>query len=187
MLSLIVAMAAGRVIGRDGDLPWRIPGDLKPFKATTLGKPVVMGRKTWESLGQALPDRANIIVTRNPFYCVAGAYVTGSVEAALELAARFIEGMDGDGSDEVMIIGGAEIYAQTLGRADRLYLTEVHLEVEGDAFFPEFDEAQWTEQSRHDVPPEGETPGYSIRVLERQPASSKVTTRDPSSGSIEVE
>jgi len=148
IISLIVAMAENRVIGRDGKLPWRIPGDLKHFKQTTMGKPVVMGRKTWESLGCPLPGRANVIVTRDLAYGVEGAYVAHDIDAALALA----EGLAA-GGDEVMVIGGADIYAQTINRADRLYLTEIHMETEGDALFPELDEGGWTVSSRRDVPP----------------------------------
>ncbi|MHA1598464.1 MAG: dihydrofolate reductase [Alphaproteobacteria bacterium] len=185
-VSLIVAMAENRVIGRDGELPWRIPGDMRHFKATTMGKPVVMGRKTWESLARPLPGRANIIVTRDPSYGVEGAYVAHDIDAALALAAGLTEGMATDG-DEVMVIGGAEIYAQTLGRADRLYLTEVRMACDGDALFPEFDADEWTESSRADVPPEGETPGYCMRILDRiQTTSSKVTTM-ASSGVVVTE
>jgi len=165
-LSLIVAMAENRIIGRDGELPWRIPGDMKHFKQTTMGKPVVMGRKTWESLARPLPGRANVIVTRDLAYGVEGAYVAHDIDAALALAAGLTAGLAAGGG-EVMVIGGADIYAQTLDRADRIYLTEVNLRAEGDAVFPELDEAEWTETSRDDIPPEGDTPGYSIRILDR--------------------
>lgn len=161
-LSVIVAMAENRVIGVDGKLPWHLPGDMKHFKQTTMGKPVVMGRKTWESLARPLPGRANIIVTRDLTFGVEGAYVAHDIDAALALA----EGLAADG-DEVMVIGGAEIYAQTLDRADRLYLTEVHLDVEGDAVFPELDEHMWTETLRDDFAPQGDAPGYAVRVLDR--------------------
>lgn len=161
-LSVIVAMAENRVIGRDGSMPWHIPGDLKYFKETTLGKPVVMGRKTWESLERPLPGRANIIVTRDAAYGVEGAYVAHSIDEALALA----EGLAAGGG-EVMVIGGAEIYAQTINRAARLYLTEIHSGVEGDALFPELDEGDWQEKSYDDVAPDGETPGYSIRIFDR--------------------
>ena len=162
-ISLILAMAQNRVIGRDGDLPWRIPGDLKYFKQTTLGKPVVMGRKTWDSLGRPLPDRPNIVITRDPDFAAEGARVTHSLDQALELASSLID----DG--EVMIIGGAQIYRQALPLAGRIYLTEVHLNAEGDTVFDDLDRAAWREISRQDISAEGDIPAYSIIVLDRSP------------------
>ncbi len=127
MISLIVAAAENGVIGRDGDLPWRQPGDLRRFKALTMGKPIVMGRKTRESIGRPLPGRQNIVVSRRPGLEFEGAEVVTSAEAAIAAAA---------GADEIMIIGGSEIYALFLPLADRVYLTRVHAEVQGDARFP---------------------------------------------------
>ncbi len=138
-VSLIVAMAENRVIGRDNQLPWRLSADLQHFKALTMGKPIVMGRKTWESIGRPLPGRTNIVVTRDAGYQAEGCTVVHSVDQALEAAA---------GSDEVMVIGGANLYQQLLERADCLYLTLVKAAVEGDAWFPEFDMAQWREVGR---------------------------------------
>ena len=138
-ISLIAAMADNGVIGRNNRLPWRLSADLQRFKALTMGKPVVMGRKTWESIGRPLPGRTNIVVTRDVGYRAEGCVVVHSVEQALEVAA---------GSDEVMVIGGANLYQQLLDRADRLYLTQVRADVEGDAWFPEFDSAQWREVER---------------------------------------
>jgi len=135
-ISLIAAMADNRVIGRDNRLPWRLPADLRHFRKITLGKPVVMGRKTWESIGRPLPGRTNIVVTRDPDYLAEGCVVAHSVDEALTACA---------GSEEVMVIGGANLYQQLLDRADRLYLTRVRAEVEGDAWFPAFDAAQWRE------------------------------------------
>jgi len=160
-ISLIVAMAQNRVIGREGDLPWRIPGDLKYFKETTLGKPVVMGRKTWESLGRPLPGRPNIVITRAPDYAAQGAHVTHSLDQALEVAGTLVE------DAEIMIIGGAEIYRQALPLAGRIYLTEVYLKPEGDAMFDDFDRTAWREVSRREVSAEGDVPAYSIIVLDR--------------------
>ena len=142
VLSVIAAMARNRVIGRDNQLPWHLPADLQHFKATTLGKPMIMGRRTWESLPGLLPGRPHIVVTRDPGYRAEGARVAHSLEQAIELAAGL--------GDEVMLIGGAELYAQALPLADRLYLTEVDAEVDGDAWFPEFDPADWSLLSRED-------------------------------------
>ena len=127
-ISLIVAASANGVIGRDGDLPWHLPDDFAYFKRVTTGKPIVMGRRTWESLGRALPGRQNIVVTRQHGYLADGADVCGSIDAALQLA--------GD-ADEVMVIGGGELYRQVLPRADRIYLTHVDCRIDGDTFFPE--------------------------------------------------
>ena len=158
IVSLIVAVAENGVIGRDGDLPWRLPGDMAHFKATTMGKPIVMGRKTWDSLGRALPGRENIVITRQPDYRASGAVVVGDLAGALAHV--------GD-AEEVMIIGGAEIYALSLPRADRLYLTRVYASPDGDTHFPVFDEGEWTETGREDHEAEGEVPAYSFVTLER--------------------
>jgi len=160
-ISLIVAMAQNRVIGRNGDLPWRIPGDLKYFKQTTLGKPVVMGRKTWDSLGRPLPGRPNIVITRDCEFVAQGAHVTHSLDQALEVARTQVK------DAEIMIIGGAEIYRQALPLAGRIYMTEVHLKPEGDALFEDFDRAAWHEVSRREVAADGGVPAYSITVLDR--------------------
>ena len=128
MISLIVAASENGVIGRDGNLPWRQSDDLRRFKAVTMGKPIVMGRKTWESIGRPLPGRQNIVVSRQPGLEIEGADVVTSPAAAVDVAA---------GANEIMIIGGSEIYALFLPLADRVYLTRVHAEVEGDARFPE--------------------------------------------------
>ena len=160
-VSLIVAMAENRVIGRDGDLPWRIPGDLKYFKEMTLGKSVVMGRKTWDSLGRPLPGRPNIVITRDLEFKAEGASVTHDLEQALEAAGELSE------NDEVMVIGGAEIYRQALPLADRIYLTVVHVNPEGDALLDPLDEASWQETDRRDIPAEGDTPAYDLTILQR--------------------
>ncbi|MBO6784027.1 MAG: type 3 dihydrofolate reductase [Alphaproteobacteria bacterium] len=158
MLTLIVAVADNGVIGRDGGLPWRLPGDLAHFKATTMGKPIVMGRKTWESLGRPLPGRDNIVVTRDPAYVADGAAVAADLDAALAAA--------GD-AGEVMIIGGAEIYALALPRADRIHLTRVHASPEGDTHFPDLDLDRWREVAREDHDADGDSPAYSFVTLER--------------------
>lgn len=135
MISIIVAASTNNVIGVQGALPWRLSDDLKRFKRLTMGKPVVMGRLTWESIGRPLPGRQNIVITRRGVYAAAGCDVVTSPAAALEIA--------GD-AKEIMIIGGSEIYALFLPEAGRLHLTRVHAEIAGDAFFPEIDDDDWT-------------------------------------------
>lgn len=134
-LTLIAALAQNRVIGRDGDLPWRLPDDLKRFKRLTVGKIVLMGRKTWVSLGRPLPDRDNWILSRDPDFKPAGATVFATLDQALNA---------GQGR-ELMVIGGAELYRQTLSLATRLELTEVQAEVDGDTWFPAVDPTEWIE------------------------------------------
>lgn len=133
-ISLIVAAANNDVIGSAGDLPWHLPDDLRNFKRLTTGKPIVMGRKTHESIGRPLPDRRNIVLTRDAAYEAPGCEVVASVEEALEGVAD---------DDEVMIIGGGEIYAAFLPMADRIYLTRVHADVDGDTRFVPLDESAW--------------------------------------------
>ena len=135
-ISLIAAMARHRVIGKDNGLPWRLPADLKHFKTVTLGKPVIMGRKTFESIGKPLPGRTNIVVTRDPAFAAEGCDIAHSLDAAIAAA--------GD-VPEAMIIGGANLYAQALPRATRLYLTLIDVEVEGDAWFPDYNKDEWRE------------------------------------------
>ncbi|MBT2969023.1 MAG: dihydrofolate reductase [gamma proteobacterium symbiont of Ctena orbiculata] len=139
LISLIAAVANNGVIGVDNSLPWRLPADLKHFKALTMGKPIVMGRRTWESLPGVLPGRRHIVVSRNRDYRAEGCELVHSVDEALQLA--------GDAA-EIMIVGGGGLYRQMLPRADRLYLTLVEADVEGDAYFPEIDWSQWHEVSR---------------------------------------
>jgi dihydrofolate reductase len=140
-IALIAAMASNRVIGRDNRMPWHLPEDLKYFKATTWGKPIVMGRKTFESLGRPLPGRTNIVVSGQSGLILPGATVASSIDQALELAQAKARQ---DGVDEVMVIGGETLYRQCLDRADRLYLTRIESEPDGDAWFPAFDEALWS-------------------------------------------
>lgn len=141
-IALVVAVARNGVIGRAGDLAWKISDDLKRFREITLGKPVIMGRKTYDSIGRPLPGRVNIVVTRRAA-AVEGCLVAASVEEALRLGAKAAADLD---TDEICVIGGAEIYAATLPLASRIYLTEVEAEVEGDTFFPSIDPGQWTRQ-----------------------------------------
>ncbi len=144
-LTLVVAYAANRTIGRDNALPWRLPGDLAHFKRTTLGAPILMGRKTWESLGRPLPGRRNIVVSRNRDYRAEGAEIVADIPAALRLA--------GDVA-EVFVIGGAQIYQQALLSADRIVATEIAAAVEGDAWFPALPAGVWLEVSRQPQPEE---------------------------------
>ena len=163
-LSLIAALAENRVIGVDNSMPWHLPADFKYFKATTLGKPIIMGRKTWDSLGRPLPGRLNLVVSRQTDLQLEGAEVFASLEAAVERAEAWaIE----QGVSEVMLIGGAQLYTQGLVDADRLYLTRVGLSPEGDAWFPEFDLNQWKLVSNVENPAEGDKPGYSFEVWEK--------------------
>lgn len=143
-LSIIVAAAKNGVIGCNNQLPWHLPQDLKYFKSVTLGKPVIMGRKTYESIGKPLPERTNIVVTRNKDWSVAsGLVVANSFEQGL-LEAQKVLDTTSLASDEVMVIGGAEIYRAALGLADRIYLTRVDVAPEGDAFFAPLNESEWT-------------------------------------------
>ena len=160
IVSLIWAMADNRVIGIDNRLPWKLPADMKWFREQTMGKPIVMGRLTFESFGaKPLPGRRNLVVSRDGDYQAEGIEVFGSLEAALQAA--------GD-AQEVMVIGGMSIYQQALPLADRLYMTLVHAEMEGDAWFPEFDVEQWREVRRLDHAADDKNPyAYSFVVLER--------------------
>ena len=158
-LSVIVAMAANRVIGHANRLPWHLPADLKHFKATTLGKPVLMGRKTWESIGRPLPGRTNIVITRDTAYTADGCVVVHSLDEAIRVAGE---------AEEAMVIGGAELYRQALPLADTLYLTLVHGEFTGDTRFPEWRQDEWREIGRVDHEPDESNPhAYSFLTLER--------------------
>ena len=167
-LSLIVAAAENGVIGRDNALPWRLSGDLKRFKEVTMGKPIIMGRKTFESIGRPLPGRTNIVLSRDPSFSPEGVLSVDDFPSALAEAARVAEQSN---EDEFMVIGGANIYRIALPQADRIYLTEVHADIEGDAFFPSFDRADWTEKSRSfQSATDKETADYSFVTLDRTPA-----------------
>ena len=153
MITLVVARADNGVIGRDGQLPWRIPADLRRFKALTMAKPVVMGRCTFESIGRPLPGRHNIVLTRRPGWTAHGVTVVDSFDKALAAAGDL---------PEIAVIGGADVYAQALSRAGRVELTEVHAAPEGDTFLPAFDTAVWRESARESHG------GYSFVTLERR-------------------
>jgi dihydrofolate reductase len=160
-ISMIAAMTDDGVIGIENRLPWKLPNDMKWFRQHTLGKPIIMGRKTFESFGsKPLPNRINIIITRDESYQAKDSVVVHSIEEALQAA--------GD-VDEVMIIGGASFYEQMLPRADRLYLTFVHSKIEGDAWFPEVDFSEWDERKHIDCEADEKNPlAHSFVILDRK-------------------
>ncbi len=165
-ISMVVAVARNGVIGRDNGMPWHLPEDLKHFKKITLGHPILMGRKTFESIGKALPGRSNIIVTRQTDWRAEGAIVAPSLEQALEYGAEEAEKL---GVDTLMVIGGAELYRQALPLVRRIYFTEVHVEVEGDTTFPRLDHGEWKELERWDFGEQNNnSPAYSFVTLERR-------------------
>jgi dihydrofolate reductase len=165
-LSIVAARARNGVIGRGGALPWRLKSDMALFKATTLSKPIIMGRRTWDSLPKKpLPGRANFVLSRDGSFETKGAVVCERFEEALAMAR---EQAEEDGATEVCVIGGTALFALALPKARRLYLTEVEAEVEGDAMFPPFDEAKWREVRREPYPAgEGDDFPFAFRVLER--------------------
>ena len=157
MITMVVARAGNGVIGRDGGLPWHLPADLRHFKAVTIGKPIVMGRRTFESIGRPLPGRHNIVLTRGD-WTADGVTVVADLAAALAAA----------GGGEVAIIGGATVYAAALPLVRRVHLTEVHAEPAGDTILPSFDPAIWIETTRDDHAGDDGAPGYSFVTLERR-------------------
>jgi len=157
-IALSVAYAANRVIGCDNALPWRLPNDLAHFKRTTLGHPIIMGRKTWESLGRALPGRINVVVSRQPTYQAVGAQLVGSLAQALQVCGH---------APRVFVIGGAQLYALALPLADEIFATEIKAEVAGDAFFPILPNGVWREVSRTAQPIENGY-AYDFVVYQRQ-------------------
>ena len=164
-ISLIVAVAENGVIGRNGALPWNVPSDLKTFRRITMGKPVVMGRKTFTSIGKPLPGRDNIVVTRDASFSASGTDHAASIDAALDIARRKATER---GVDEIMVIGGAEIFALTLPMADRIYLTRIHARPDGDVVFPDPDPGVWREVSRAPVPPDPrDDAAATLLILER--------------------
>ncbi|KWR78591.1 dihydrofolate reductase [Cupriavidus sp. IDO] len=161
LLTLIVAKARNGTIGRDNALPWRLPEDLAHFKRTTMGAPVIMGRKTWDSIGRPLPGRRNIVVSRNPALKIEGAEVAASLEDAQRLCV---------GVEQVFLIGGAQLYAEALPSADRLVVTEIDANVEGDAFFPAIDRTLWLETSREVHRSEANGFDYAFVQYDRPPS-----------------
>jgi dihydrofolate reductase len=165
-ITLVVARADNGVIGRSGGLPWRLSRDLKHYKAITMGKPIVMGRKTHESIGRPLPGRENIVVSRDPAFDAPGCLVVRDLEEALSRARSIAEET---GAGEICIVGGAEIYRAMLPRARRIHLTEVHMQAEGDVTLEAFDPQVWHEISRERFNAEGDdSADFSFVVLERR-------------------
>ena len=159
-IAIVVAMAENRVIGRDGGLPWRLPADMARFRTLTMGKPIVMGRRTHESIGRALDGRRNIVVTRRPGYRAPGCTVVRSFDAALHAARD-----SASGAAEVAVIGGASIYERALSVADRIHLTVVHASIEGDVRFPELEPGTWREVARAERGAD-ERNGYDLSFIE---------------------
>lgn len=149
LIELVVAVARNGVIGREGDMPWRLSTDMKRFKAITMGKPVIMGRKTYQSIGKPLPGRRNIVITRDPAFRADGVAVENSLKAAFDTAGKVA--MEG-GQTGICVLGGGEIYRQALPFADTVHLTHVDAEPEGDTLFPELDPSDWSVESREFVP-----------------------------------
>lgn len=169
ILSLIAAMDRNRLIGRDGRLPWRLPADLAHFKRLTLGKPVLMGRRTFESIGRPLPGRHNIVLSRDPRFTAEGCTVVHGLDAGLLAAGS---------APELMVIGGASVYAQCLPRAERMYLTLVEAEDEGDVFFPAWVPGEWRETAREaHGSGDGNEHGFSFVTLERVRTGARGTDR----------
>jgi dihydrofolate reductase len=162
-ICMIVARSSNGAIGKNGTLPWHLPADLRHFKRLTVGKPVIMGRKTYESIGKPLPGRHNIVITRNADWRADGVTVVANIAEAIAAT-----GLDPRArADEIMIIGGADIYAQCLNFTQKLYLTDVHRHVDGDAFFPVFDDSSWQETAHVDHAAVAGNPAYSMRLLSR--------------------
>ncbi len=161
-ISAIVAIDKNNCIGKDNEIPWYLPADLKYFKNTTIDHPVIMGRKSFESIGRPLPKRTNIVITSNPFFIANGILIADSIDEALNMALS-------ENSDEIFIVGGGKIYQQTQDIWDRVYLTEVDIETEGDTFFPELDPEVWREISRESYEADDKNPfKYHFVVLERK-------------------
>ena len=162
-ISILVAMAKNRVIGRNNALPWQLPPDLKRFKELTMGHHIVMGRKTYESIGRPLPGRTSVIITRQPDYQVPGAIVVTSIDQALKVCSA---GKEVD--QEIFVIGGAQIYRQSLGLCQRIYITEIQQEFDGDTLFPELNQQEWREISREKYRlNDGDGLEYHFVVLDR--------------------
>ncbi len=165
-IAIIVAAADNNVIGSDGDMPWKLSTDLKRFKALTLGKPMIMGRKTFESIGKPLPERTSIVVTRDRSWQADGAVTVESITSAIALASEIAKA---DGVNEVWFVGGGEIYRQAMGIAGTIHLTRVHTEPTGDTYFPEIDPKIWQEIHRENIPAgEKDSVDTSYVVYERR-------------------
>jgi dihydrofolate reductase len=165
-LVLVAAIGLNRVIGGEGALPWRLPSDLKRFKAITMGKPMLMGRKTFAAIGRPLPGRETIVLTRDKGFVHPGIYLAHDLESALQLAQERAGAM---GAKEIIVAGGGDLYAQTIGLAHRLDITEVHLSPSGDAFFPAFEQNEWIETARtpYDAGP-GDEAAFTVLAFKRR-------------------
>ena len=162
---LVAAVARNGAIGTKGGLPWRLPSDLKHLRETTWGRPMIMGRKTFDSIGKPLPGRESIVVTRDTRFAHPGVHVARTIDDAIVIGAERAQAM---GVDEIMVIGGGEIYRATIDRADRIVLSEVDLAPQGDAFFPPIDMERWREVARSTPPrAEKDDASFTVRVLER--------------------
>jgi len=160
IISFIAAMGKNRVIGKDNSLPWKLPADMRHFHDLTLGKPIIMGRKTYESIGKPLPNRTNIIITRDQNYNAEGCIVVHSIDEALKAS---------EGNEEVMVIGGAQIYKEILPKANKMYLTIIDADFEGDAFFPEYNIEEWEETAYEEHERDAENQyDYRFLTMERK-------------------
>jgi len=176
-ISLIVAVAENGVIGAKGQLPWKLSSDLKTFRRLTMGKPVIMGRKTFQSLKKPLDGRDNIVLTTDPSFEAQGITTIDSFADALTLARTLAATR---GADEIMVIGGADVFRIALSHADRIYWTEVHAKPEGDVLFPELDPSEWTETDRQDLPgSEKDDVTATLRILERNSKAGRAANRAP--------
>ena len=160
----IAAMSLNRVIGRGNSIPWHLPEDFEWFKQTTMGHVLVMGRKTYQSIGRALPGRTNIVVTRDRGFKAEGIEIVHNLDEGLDLARRVALT---DGVDEIIVFGGAEIYRQAFDKVQRLHVTEIHVDAEGQTRFPDFDRTEWHETDRENHPADGDAPAHSFVTLER--------------------
>lgn len=160
LIQLVVAYSANRVIGKDNTLPWRLPSDLAHFKRVTLGQPIIMGRKTWESLGRPLPGRPNLVVSRNNELIAEGGQVFNSLDAALAACQNV---------DRVCVIGGEQLFQLALPLAHQIIATEVHADIDGDTWFPPLDPSQWTESQREPQPAENDLSYDFVTYTRRQP------------------
>ena len=173
IISIIVAMAKNRVIGNKNALPWRLPADMEHFRQLTVGKPVIMGQKTFESIGKPLPGRTNIVLTLDENFQAPGCIIAHSVDEALQTAKK-------KGTGEVMVAGGASVYRQFLPLTNKMYLTLINKDFEGDAYFPEFDEKDWEETERIENKPDKDNHyQYNFITLERK-RSKKIISSSPS-------
>ncbi len=162
MISAIWAQDRRGVIGKDGGIPWHLPNDLKHFKRVTMGKPIVMGRRTWDSIGRPLPGRVTVVLTRQPGFRAEGVRAAGSLDEALAL-------LEAEGHAEAFVVGGARVYEEALPRCRRVYRTLVDTEVDGDTFAPPLAESEWSELERHEFGPDDKNPhAHVIQVLERR-------------------